>query len=301
MRRRRAQTFCLLALIAIVVFLFSEGGKPWRGALWRWTALSFGGRQAAGLLICSDGSAVADSAGRPVKLRNNSEARDPSWAALREFLKSNTVNEIPYQPGRFVCTEYALKLHDDAEAAGLRCAFVYVTFEEGDAHTLNAFQTTDHGLVYIDCTGTEGTTARVSDYDTVAYLLAGHEYGRLPLDSAVEGLTDYYHYAAVKAQWDKAHHLRAELEKERELLVERSRQWDSEREALTTRMAQAGTPGERKELAARIAQANQEAEALRAEQVKFNAKVGRFQAQRENLIPFYRINLSRIKTVDIWW
>ncbi|MFC2041213.1 hypothetical protein ACFLTY_02690 [Chloroflexota bacterium] len=50
-----------------------------------------------------------------------------------------------------VCADFADRLHNNAEKAGLRCGFVL-----GTMHAFNVFETTDKGLIYIDDTGTSG-------------------------------------------------------------------------------------------------------------------------------------------------
>jgi len=53
-----------------------------------------------------------------------------------------------------VCGDFAETLHNKAEAAGIRTAFVHIELDDEDTgHALNAFHTTDKGLVFIDCTG----------------------------------------------------------------------------------------------------------------------------------------------------
>jgi len=63
-----------------------------------------------------------------------------------------------------VCADFAERLHNNAEMSGIRCAYVSVTLagysdpynygiSSSTGHACNAFQTTDRGLVYIDCTG----------------------------------------------------------------------------------------------------------------------------------------------------
>ena len=135
---------------------------------------------------------LVTSAGTPARLRNNPNARDRRL----------------YRTGSFMCTEYALAVHDAAEANGLRCALVSVAFEEGIGHALNAFQTTDFGLVFIDCTGAPGGD-KEDAYDTLGYLRTGEPYGRLHLDLAVRSPADYRHYADSRAifrnltAWDR--------------------------------------------------------------------------------------------------
>ena len=91
--------------------------------------------------------------GDPVTLYENDRAEDPSWDQLRQFVLNDDTDEQLYEAGSFVCADFAAMLHDRAEAAGIRAAFVNVVLTAGPGHALNAFNTTDRGLVYIDCTG----------------------------------------------------------------------------------------------------------------------------------------------------
>ena len=63
-----------------------------------------------------------------------------------------------------MCCDFAERLHNNAEMAGIRCAYVYVKLTGytdpynygipySTSHACNAFETTDRGLVYIDDTG----------------------------------------------------------------------------------------------------------------------------------------------------
>ena len=132
--------------------------------------------------------------GGPLVLHENPEARDPSWAQLRRFVLDDDTDEQPYVEGSFVCADFAAMLHDRAEAEGIRTAYVSVDLASGPGHTLNAFDTTDAGLVYIDCTGqglSFATQAGISggdtssSYDKVAYLSAGHEYGLIGMPNVL--------------------------------------------------------------------------------------------------------------------
>jgi hypothetical protein len=113
--------------------------------------------------------------GKSVHLINNENAIDPTWKELKSFLFLDKTDEEPYIEGYFVCGNFAEEVHNNAEARGIRAAFVTVFFSNDfDAHALNAFQTTDKGLVYIDCEG----------YDFVAYIEEQKEYGIIFLDMA---------------------------------------------------------------------------------------------------------------------
>jgi hypothetical protein len=59
------------------------------------------------------------------------------------------------------CSQFSRDIHNNAEASGIRAAVVNVDWtDESTGHALNAFLTTDYGLVYVDCIGVD-TVARV--------------------------------------------------------------------------------------------------------------------------------------------
>jgi flagellar motility protein MotE (MotC chaperone) len=86
-------------------------------------------------------------------LINQASAEDPTWEELLAFLKEDKTDKNLYVPGEYECGNFAQDLHNNAEARGIRCAFVAVHFYDAPAHALNAFKATDRGLVYIDDTG----------------------------------------------------------------------------------------------------------------------------------------------------
>jgi hypothetical protein len=94
---------------------------------------------------------------RPIVLLNNKEAVDVTWEYLKQFLLDDQTDEYLYDDGFFTCGDFAEKLHNNAEKAGIKAAFVCLDFSGGSAvidHAVNAFYTTDLGLlVYIDDTG----------------------------------------------------------------------------------------------------------------------------------------------------
>jgi len=59
-----------------------------------------------------------------------------------------------YSLSSYTCAEFTETLHNAAEKAGIRTAFVAIDFEnDTTGHALNAFFTVDKGLVFIDNTG----------------------------------------------------------------------------------------------------------------------------------------------------
>lgn len=102
-----------------------------------------------------------------------SSLKNPTWAELKEFLKWDDTDTLPYVEGKFDCCGYAVTLRDRASRYSIRCAFVEVNFTGSNGHVLNAFETTDKGLVYVDVGGS----------DKVAYIEINQPYGTINLDS----------------------------------------------------------------------------------------------------------------------
>lgn len=90
-----------------------------------------------------------------VMITNRENAYDPTMTELTAFLKADRTNNHIYVDQSFDCTHYTVMLHDNAEANGIRCGFVLIRFNGScPPHSVNAFQTTDNGLVFVDDTGT---------------------------------------------------------------------------------------------------------------------------------------------------
>jgi hypothetical protein len=152
---------------------------------------------------------AAGGNGEPVRLWENPQARDVLWEQVKEFVMNDDTNSHTYIPGSFVCADFAALLHNRAEAAGIKTAYVSVDFAEGPGHALSTFNTTDRGLVYIDCTGpgfqspTFGDSLDDQDiyaeYDKVAYIVVGQAYGLITLDKATS--FDYEFYEQWEQQW----------------------------------------------------------------------------------------------------
>ncbi len=102
-------------------------------------------------------------------LSDNSGATNPTWSQLMTFLSEDQTEKRTYIVNVYDCTEFSRDVHNNAEAAGIKAAFVGVDFRDGGSgHALNAFLTTDYGLVYVDCTPT--------GLDKIARIKAGKEY-----------------------------------------------------------------------------------------------------------------------------
>lgn len=136
-----------------------------------------------------------------LKLINQSSAKNPTWEELLAFLKEDKTDKKPYVPGEYECGNFALELHNNAEAHGIRAALVAVHFYNSLSHAINAFKTTDRGLVYIDDTGYEDS-APGFDLDKLAELSKDKTYvvsflftkylGLNPVDWKVKSIEIYW-------------------------------------------------------------------------------------------------------------
>lgn len=166
--------------------------------------------------------------GIPIHLTNNSSATDPTWQQLMSFLIADKADQKDYNVFLFPCGAFAEEVHNNAEAAGIRAAWVAVDFEDNsERHALNAFETVDKGLVYIDCTGGslleelqftpvtqfvpglgEVTVLELnypSSYDKVAYVVVSKEYGLISLDVATSPQYSVYEaYLAKREEYEMA-------------------------------------------------------------------------------------------------
>jgi hypothetical protein len=145
---------------------------------------------------------VVGGDGEPIVLIENPSASNPTWEQLFSFLQDDQTDAHPYT-STYICADFAETLHNNAEAAGIRAAFV--ALPESD-HSLNAFETMDEGLVYIDCTGESATTfytpvpagtetfGDVSNWDKVAYIQVGSPLGFISLENARSYGFQYYDY-----------------------------------------------------------------------------------------------------------
>jgi len=159
-----------------------------------------------------------------IQLVDNPNATDPTWLQLKAFITADKTDEKLYMENFYMCGAFAEDVHDNAEAAGIKAAWISIDFQDGSAgHALNAFKTTDKGLVYIDCTSSrDALSVRVcridpstgrctftnnepSNYDRVAYVNIGRAYGLISLN-AVRGFSyfDYETYRQQKNAYDAA-------------------------------------------------------------------------------------------------
>jgi regulator of replication initiation timing len=120
---------------------------------------------------------IVDDAGVPVTLTRNPSAQNSTWAELKSFILADKTDSNPYIEPTYTCADYARDVYNNAEAAGIRAAFVVVNFQgQSIGHALDAFVTTDQGLIYIDCTGISPGQAGPSNNDKTVTVKPGTEY-----------------------------------------------------------------------------------------------------------------------------
>ncbi|MDD5509444.1 MAG: hypothetical protein PHI12_01335 [Dehalococcoidales bacterium] len=122
--------------------------------------------------LYNDCQSSRDSYQKLLERLEQSEMADISWPELKEFLEQDDTDRLTYIGGRFDCSGFAITLRDHATRCGIRCAYVEISFSVDSGHALNAFETTDMGLVYVDCT----------EADMIAYVKLDEPYGTISLD-----------------------------------------------------------------------------------------------------------------------
>ena len=156
-----------------------------------------------------------------VILENNPDARDPTWDQVVAFLKADKTDELEYVADDFMCGAFAQDVHNNAEKAGIRAAWVGIDLAgESIGHAVNAFNTTDRGLVYTDSTGQtaqvyemallkpeasgDGSSVSPLDGDRVAYVKKGKELGFISLSVDPSPKYSYYENYSIKRREFKA-------------------------------------------------------------------------------------------------
>ncbi len=104
------------------------------------------------LVSCNNQPPYVKGNGEPIHLVNNDGASDHTWDEVASFLLQDKTDRGVYST-RHNSFNFAEELHNKAEYYGFKTALVIVDFENGETYCLNAFDTIDLGLVYVDSTG----------------------------------------------------------------------------------------------------------------------------------------------------
>jgi hypothetical protein len=130
----------LLAISAIVILLI----------------LSIGGVVTYGILfppVWTEQLAYKNSTGQGQVITMYRNATDVSYNNLTSFLTANDIEHLVYADPGYRPVEYAALLHDKAEAGGINCTIIASgIINNTPANAIDAFFTTDKGMVYVDTT-----------------------------------------------------------------------------------------------------------------------------------------------------
>ena len=77
------------------------------------------------------------------------ELSNPTHKEMREFLARDKIDSNPYVMGEYVCSDFAAELNNNAEADGIRVAYVRIRSKEW-GHAVVAFETVDRGFIFIE-------------------------------------------------------------------------------------------------------------------------------------------------------
>ena len=95
------------------------------------------------------GYEIGLEAGSKEGVANRVELRNPIHKEMREFLARDETDSDSYVVGEYNCVDFSAQLSNNAEANGMRVAYVRIRAREW-GHVLVAFETTDRGLVFIE-------------------------------------------------------------------------------------------------------------------------------------------------------
>lgn len=77
------------------------------------------------------------------------ELYNPTYKELTEFLTSDGTDSCSFVTGEFVCYDFAARLNNNAEANGIRAAYVHIRSERW-GHAIVVFETVDRGFIFIE-------------------------------------------------------------------------------------------------------------------------------------------------------
>jgi len=160
--------------------------------------------------IYEDGAVLVGGDDRPVEIINNEASINVNYTELKDFISRDQTDKKNYVNSgeiRFICSDFAEMLHNNAEAYGIRAGYAGIDWEEGGlGHAINAFETVDMGLVFVDCTGksdfsqVSGEQEAVGSWDKIAYVEIGNVYGVIAIDKAES--PSYSFFTEYNRKWE---------------------------------------------------------------------------------------------------
>ena len=79
----------------------------------------------------------------------NNTLPNPTYAEFRSFYENDSTHNHPYVNDTYVCINFAHDFRMNATKHRIRCAYVWVNYNT-TGHALNAVNTIDKGIVYIE-------------------------------------------------------------------------------------------------------------------------------------------------------
>ena len=101
------------------------------------------------------GTEVTESSVVPIRYESAGSSsqsitlRTPTFQELRDFILRDPTSRNEFVLNQYECRHFATDVNNNADAKGLRCAFVLLCYDRGQ-HAVIAFHTVDRGLVYIE-------------------------------------------------------------------------------------------------------------------------------------------------------
>jgi hypothetical protein len=116
------------------------------------------------------------------------ELRNPTYEEMRKLLIQDKTDLNTFVKGEYVCSDFSAQLNNNAEANGIRAAYVRIRSKKW-GHAIVAFETIDRGLVFIE-----------PQSDSEVELIIGEPY---PWQSvgAISPLTSYDPITAIQIIW----------------------------------------------------------------------------------------------------
>ncbi len=78
------------------------------------------------------------------------QTKNPTYFEVVRFVSGDSTDKNKYVDGLYTCYNFALDFRLRAQTAGYTCGFVVLYFPSGRSHSLNCFNTTDRGLIFIE-------------------------------------------------------------------------------------------------------------------------------------------------------
>ncbi len=138
----------LLIIFIVIVFIATGYSVTSGGELGVHTNIAgqVGDEPAGAVLNQTEDS---DNAETEINDSQNTAVRNPAFAEVRDFILDDKTSRNKFVLNQYECRHFATDVNNNAEAAGIRCAFVLLCYRVGQ-HAVVAFETTDRGLVYIE-------------------------------------------------------------------------------------------------------------------------------------------------------